>query len=219
MNMSKQIVFEPYIPSVFRYLNREYVDSFFSDGTLLLSTFLKMREYPDEQRGDKDEGHGTIKYEINDQAVQTDVQVGIGAYILCTSLLHSTQMYEDFQCNSCIEIKNPLYFANLVALKIRDVDKVLFGPCQYVGDRVLDRNPESNFPCVTEQDFTALFQKTVLDGSYHVPFRKHLHFCSQHEYRFLWEVSSAIQPIEQPLTIKVPEAIPLCNRLDASGLS
>jgi len=218
MSENNEQIFEVYIPPLFRYLEKKHVDAFFSDGDLQLSTFFKMRKHQDEQRGDPSEGHGKINYKINGQPAQTEDQVGIDSYVLCTSLLHSTQMYNDFKCDSCIEINDPLQFANLIAREIKGVERVIFGPCHYVLDKTIDRNSVSQFSCEKEHDYETLLQKTVLDGSIHVPFRKHCQYCHQHEYRFLWEISSAMEPIDGSKVIKVPEAIPLCNRLDRSSI-
>lgn len=213
MRKSCSFQVQPYIPPVFRYLERRFVDDFFSDGKLQLSTFLKCRKHPDEQRCDIYEGCGTIEYCINGTPARTEIQVGLDSYMLCTCLVFSGKLYEDFKCDSCIEIKDPLRFAVILAHKLQQVYKVLFGPCQYMPNRIIDRHDESQFQCQNDQDYQALFRKTVIQGSEHGQFRKHNDFCNQHEYRFLWAIESAVQ-LEEPRVIEVPEAIPLCSRRD-----
>jgi len=213
MKESCSFQFQPYIPPVFRYLERRFVDDFFSKGELQLSTFLKCRKHPDEQRCDIDEGCGTIEYNINGTPARTEMQVGLDSYMLCTSLMCADQLFVDFKCDSCIKIKDPLSFADIVARKLHEVNKVLFGPCQYMPNRIIDRRDAIEPHCQNDQDYQTLFQNKVVKGIPHVQFRKHNDFCNQREYRFLWAIENAIR-LEEPKVIEVPEALQLCSRRD-----
>ena len=44
------------LPTVVRYLEKEYVDEFFNTGTPMLASVKKFHQHTDEQRGDTEEG-------------------------------------------------------------------------------------------------------------------------------------------------------------------
>jgi len=207
----------PYIPTVYRFLNRCYVDEFFSSGKLMLSSILKFRSHPDELRRDANEGVGRISTQINGEPVLTDLQVGLESFVLCSSLMHSPQLYQEFKCDSCIVIEEPLRVAYLIAQALNSVDRVLFGPCSYLQNRTIEKvNGSKNQNCRSDADYEALFMDVVPTGAVDVLFRKELRFQHQHEFRFVWDVSSDSFKQETRI-IEIPEAASLCSRLDKNS--
>ena len=49
------------VPTVTRYMAQKHVDEFFEDGSLMLSSFTKFREHPDETKRDAEEGQSHIE--------------------------------------------------------------------------------------------------------------------------------------------------------------
>jgi hypothetical protein len=45
-------------PTLYRFLESKYVDAFFQEGSLRLSSFERFAQHPDEQRKDAGEGWG-----------------------------------------------------------------------------------------------------------------------------------------------------------------
>jgi len=50
-----------YFPVLFRYLEQEYIDAFFRDGSLRLSSFKQFAKHKDEARNDWGEGNLSSK--------------------------------------------------------------------------------------------------------------------------------------------------------------
>ncbi|WP_421762835.1 hypothetical protein [Ekhidna sp.] len=79
------------LPIVYRYMDQEFIDLFFKEGKLRISSFMKFRNYPDEVRGDKSEGGGAITGKSDKEGFTFHLmtQVGENGYMLSTSLIHS----------------------------------------------------------------------------------------------------------------------------------
>jgi hypothetical protein len=80
-----------YLPNVYRYMDKEYVNLFFEQGILRISSFKKFKEYPDEIRGDKKEGSGSVTGTSDTSGFQFHVMSNTGsdAYMLCGSIIES----------------------------------------------------------------------------------------------------------------------------------
>jgi hypothetical protein len=73
-------------PQVVRELDTEFVDAFFKDGSLRISSFAKFQEHPDEQRRDGKEGQMAVDVKIaNGGYVSSRGKYG-NAYVLSSSL-------------------------------------------------------------------------------------------------------------------------------------
>ena len=67
--MTHLIPWTMFTPTVFRLMEREYVERFFETGELMLSSFLRFSQHKDEERNDKEGEHiivglGTEKYSV-----------------------------------------------------------------------------------------------------------------------------------------------------------
>lgn len=125
-----------YLPNIYRYMNNEYVDIFFSEGKLRLSSFKKFHEYPDEIRGDKNEGKGGITG-IGNSGFQFHVMSDVGkeAYILCGSLLESQEMKRNFECDGCFRVVRPIEFSVAISNALTGFAKSFQGFCNYRSTR------------------------------------------------------------------------------------
>src|SRR5690348_17183688 len=72
-------------PEILRVMSGKYVDAFFSDGSLRLSSMANFRKHPDEERGDTREGEAHARHTNakGSQFIFLNTQpVGDNAYIL-----------------------------------------------------------------------------------------------------------------------------------------
>lgn len=90
------------VPRVFRYMHEEYIDKFFTDGLLRIGSFQRFRNYPDEIRGDKQEGSGSIIGTGEQSNFQFILMTNVGenGYLLSASLEESTEIETAFGVDS-----------------------------------------------------------------------------------------------------------------------
>ena len=184
---------QPYIPMVYRYLEKQWIELFFSEGKIRLSSFNKFRKHLDEQRGDKVEGNNILIGTGNDKTIYAVVSTGIDAFVLSTSLLYSKSLYNDFKVDGCFVIERPLEFMQEISKHIPEYKGINFGPCIYKSEVLIKRQlPDFNLDTLkseddpTKNDMSKLFTTSNLIGGNDVLFRKTLKHASQHEYRILW---------------------------------
>lgn len=211
-----QPILSAYIPMVFRYMNKEFVDDFFATGRLRLSSFKKFHKHEDEQRGDKTEGNNMIHAKAGDMSFVSVQSTGSNAYVLCSALISDDELMNDFESNDCLIIENPIAFINIVAAKIPEFQGTLFGPCMYQSKKIIQTQVK---PFVLDDlrveggiDANVLFKISQNAGGDHVFFAKKLEFKSQHEYRFLW--FSMEENLPEELFIEIPEARAFCRRVE-----
>jgi hypothetical protein len=116
-------------PRLYRHLDAKYVESFFGDGSLRLSSFARFAEHPDEQLRDK--GIGS-RFAIGSKATIAMVGGrGRDCYVLCASLHNTEEVRKQFGYNACIAIDNIIGFANAVSLKLPYFTHGIEGPVIY----------------------------------------------------------------------------------------
>jgi hypothetical protein len=77
-------------PRLYRYLDAKYVEDFFRDGSLRLSSFVRFAKHPDEQLRDTREGFGS-RFGLGSQVTISMVSGrGHDCYVLCATL-HNTE--------------------------------------------------------------------------------------------------------------------------------
>lgn len=207
-----------YIPMLFRYLEKEYVDEFFKDGSLRLSSFKRFHDHNDEQRGDKTEGSNSILGICGNLSFMSFANHGIDAYVLSTSLLDDDQMFTDFKCNSGFVIEQPLMFMDEIAKQIPEFKGINYGPCLYTREKRIQRNvPGFTMEKLNDDDqhenmsLQKMFDLSNQVGGGEVLFSKLSSFAHQHEYRILWHSHS--KPLEDFIDIKIPNAIKYCREI------
>ena len=96
-------------PYVYRYMDRKYVDRFFEDGSLRLSSFSSFAKHSDEERQDEAEGSGMVVHVCPDGDAKTMTAMlgqGENAYVLCGSTLYEPELAETFGCDSGFRIND-----------------------------------------------------------------------------------------------------------------
>ena len=123
-----------FTPALFRYLKSEYVEAFFEDGSLKLSSFTHFATHADEQRHDASEGSASVIHRTDDgggQTIAARAVLGQNAYVLCGSTHHDLQLMKAFDCDSYIRIENPMAFGQAVAWRIAGFAGRAEGLCLY----------------------------------------------------------------------------------------
>jgi hypothetical protein len=208
-------------PYVYRYLKRKYVDQFFEDGILRLSSFAEFSKHRDEARLDAQEGKGLVVHQHRigaGQHIAGWLNYGEQSYVLCGAMRHDSEIMDAFEAESAIRINDTVRFADCIAHHIPGFTGGAEGPCIYLPNRIVHRNlgPFDERALHDEmQPGTISLEKmhsflSQLDGG-DLCFIKHRDYAYQSEYRFVWD-SRAVT--SGSITIKVPEARDFCTRLE-----
>jgi len=207
-------------PPLFRYLENKYVDAFFNDGTLRLSSFAQFKKHNDEQRQDKHEGEAFFVEQTNHgsgQTIEIFSSYGDNAYILSSCMRYDKKLAELFSCDSYIKINDTTNFGIAVAQQIPLLMAGFEGPCVYRSAKILAKDMEQP-PKDIQQfknkdglvDISKLTDSVTGQHPSHLPyFLKDNAYATQVEYRFVWITKN---PVEEPLTIKVPQAVQFCEK-------
>jgi hypothetical protein len=128
-------------PRVYRYLETQYVEAFFRDGSLRLSSFARFAEHPDEQRKDTTEGMGA-RFGIGSHAtINWFGGRGHDHYVLCGTIHNTKNVRDQFkQYDACMAIDNVTAFANAVASAIPYFKGGTEGMVIYQDDTTRPRN-------------------------------------------------------------------------------
>ena len=211
---------QPYIPMVFRYLEKEWIDQFFNEGKLRLSSFKKFRAHIDEQRGDKEEGSTVIIGTGKEKTFYAMVKTGIDAFVLSASLIYSKSLTEDFKVDGCFIIERPFEFMQVISNHIHDFKGINFGPCLYKSNHLVKRHlPGFDLDSLKSEDdpnnmdMNKMFATSNLAGGNDILFIKTITFSHQHEYRILWHTE--MQDLPDYIDIIAPEAIQFCRKIES----
>jgi hypothetical protein len=209
-------------PRVYRYLEKQYVDEFFDNGRLRLSSFQRFASHKDDLRFDENEGQVSLFHRTSENGGQT-LYVSMGfdnnAYVLCGSTIPSVPLMKKFQTDSAIIIRDVPGFIRAVAAKIPGVIRTVHGVCSYQSTRAIERDlgwidladgPTDDPTNVSQIELQEALCQLVTDD---VLFLKNWRFAKQVEYRLLWVVP---QP-ESFLDVHVPDAIQFCERWENHG--
>jgi hypothetical protein len=208
-------------PQPYRYLDREYVEDFFRDGSLRLSSFARFAEHEEEQLRDENEGKtGFVARATTGQmkTVVTQIEMGSKAYVLCGSSYYSKELAAHFRRDSYFRIDNTLEFANAVSRHIPGFSEGMEGLCIYEENPGVLRDSDTGFSLPTEMhdghetynpaNVQRLREYISNSAELHPIFLKNAKDAWQAEYRLLWFTQSTMTPT---LDIKVPEAQRFCS--------
>jgi hypothetical protein len=214
-----------YLPNVYRYMNKEFVDLFFNKGILRLSSFRRFRNYPDEIRGDKKEGGGSVAGVSDSGGFQFHVvtKTGNDAYILCGSIIESDEIKKVFSCDSYLRIIKPLEFSVAISNAIIGYSQSFQGFCNYKDYRIIKKTIEG----LNINDFTneqgeiiigdsKMNQKVdqIIGSGIDLMFLKEKKYQNQFEYRFIWTINSKYYQMNEYIDVECKEAIQFCEKLE-----
>lgn len=202
------------LPILTRYLEAEYVNEFFEDGSLRLSSFRAFRNHPDEERGDVFEGRANMEISSPNAHYAICAVNGQETFILSTSTVESRKLKATFSNNSGFRILNSLAFADCVSRQIPGFLRGCQGLCSYRDDILLRkkddepmRSPDSyENPEKWAEDYGKYVARQAIDAF----FIKRAKYSHQGEYRFIWFAQGSEKDC---LRVKCPDAVTYCERL------
>ena len=204
-------------PVVFRYMDQKYINEFFETGRLRLGAFSVFQKYPDEQRGDKDEGLNTLVGFGDGHTIVARTAHGTNSLILCTSTEGSQELMDAFCTNGYFKIKDTTNFGAAIANRIPGFLEGMEGFCIYAEQRIIQRQlTEFKFedlkagPDGNSISLDKLFTLTSQIGDADVLFVKQTRFKHQGEYRFIWNVS---YEVSDAIILDCPEARQFCEKV------
>jgi hypothetical protein len=80
------------LPRVYRYMDKEYIEAFFKDGSLRLSSFQHFASHPNELVKDGTEGNATIFQTGYGKTVISNLRYIPNVNILCGTTLNSSKL-------------------------------------------------------------------------------------------------------------------------------
>jgi len=120
------------LPTLFRYIAVTYIDRFFEEGTLQLTTYERCKSLEDAARRDVDDGKQQWTVSDGNYVVAGLQTVGRRSYLFCTSLRSDITHFTD---RTCFAILDPIGFADAVACAIPTDEVGLVG--RLSGDTVI----------------------------------------------------------------------------------
>lgn len=200
-------------PTVVRYLAREYVDKFFEDGTLRLTSFQALWKHADEER--RDELEGTSLVEIIAPGLPASLfssRVVDETYVLCGMAYETWD--NPFGHDAGIKIVDTVSFAIAVGNRLPGCLRTMQGPCNYRAEPIHRMLPhaartlgEADSPSDFETkyaEFERLRQREQFEGL----FTKSSRYSSQCEYRILWGCGGQQK---EHVMLTCPEAVEFCQ--------
>ena len=211
----------PEYPILYRYLDQQYVDQFFNDGSLIINTLKNYQKMEGDIRQDPEEGLGHFVTELNEKGLQADesgiilsiqnpdpnlkrekipeVKVDAGNhFILSTSDEKNKELLERFEVDSLFAINDVVQFSNEIALEIHKQYELLLRRI-----RKVDYKDDKKMP----KDLMDMFSWSV--------FQKSTRYKIEKEWRVMFFPKCAIH---FPIIIKCPDAIQYCDRVDVTQL-
>lgn len=214
-----------YLPNIYRYMDKEYIDLFFEKGILRLNSFKKFREYPDEIRGDKNEGKGSVTGFSDKSGFQYQVMSNVGsdAYMLCGSIIDSDSIRAIFETDTCFRIVKPLEFSVAVSNAILGFKQSFQGFCNYREERMLKKmipgmdvndfiGPEGTFILGGQQGNERTNE--ILGKGIDLMFLKEKTYQNQCEYRFVWTINTQFYTMYDFIDIECKEALQFCEKVE-----
>ncbi len=224
-----------YSPFLYRFLGKkEYEDSFFEKGELLISTFDRCKTAEVKDRRDKFENQN--RFIITDGEYKTDTVLGIDfpSLLLCTSLSQESRQADGTPYEYGFKINNPDAFLDVLtrALVSKGVSvcEVVKGPCVY-NNKLIELDASGTG--ITEDflkdsklgilNFSAPLEFIHNQAQIHMLMNKPTFFSHENEYRFVWKLARPIKREEVAedvtvnddgsIVVRVPELIAFCERL------
>jgi hypothetical protein len=214
------IPFENSIPYLYRYEDKKWIDDFFENGNIVLSSFRNYQNYKDNQLGDIYEGHSmNIVNGNNDMMVSAYTKVGLNEFCFCTSTILDEKLKGVFKRNSVFRITDPLNFMLEIARSLPRLERVLFGNCVYVNQKIISSNitkPIEMNDLKDDQEPDKINADKLMSAvspsfNRHQFFLKNIEYQTQSEYRILWTIDKIIN---EGIIIYCPEARRFCDRIE-----
>jgi len=218
MNELKTIFSRPWsvrLPTVVRYLESEYVDMFFNDSIIRLSSFKAFRKHKDEQRHDPAEGRVSMEIKVPNANHAVVAMNGQEAYVLCAVTVESENMKARFKTNSGFRITNTLAFADCISRQIPGFIGGVQGLCAYRDNTLLQKKLNVPFKSPESygnlEEWAAEYERFIGSQSIDAFFIKASKYSDEGEYRFIWFAQGKEK---EDIKLHCPEATKFCERID-----
>lgn len=202
------------IDPVYRIVGEnEYLDDFFENGNIFISSFENFKSYDDEMQGDISEGQSLIGgFDKEGNGNHIFYEGGVQAFILCTTNILSEAVIKDFNGVGAVKINNSVLFAREIAKKLPFVSTGIEGDCIYVDSKVQHLAGEQNelFQKINFADPRMIHQKVTALSSGVELFMKYKKYEHQQEHRLAW---FSEKKIKRGIVVNCTEAIEHCEKI------
>ena len=211
------------LPVLYRYIPTDYIDAFFRDGSLRLTTYDHCKGLEDPARRDTKDGKRNYLLAHGNMAMAGIQGVGRKSYLLCTSMRADVK---HFDVRSYFKVADPLGFAVAVARSVPKFQNGRLGMCLYKDDTSLsglsDRPLTPNlYEIIRTQDRHGIekalnemnqFHADLLDkalGAETYFVKAKVPFEEDAEFRFVFTCD---EEVTGPIIVSCPDAIKFCTR-------
>lgn len=206
-----------FVPTLYRFLPREYVEHFLNFGSLRLSSVNQFRKHADEYQGDKHEGGAMVV--VNDPVADRSMFAfnitSSNAYVLSFTTKSDGIGTSFGEC--AFEIFEPIGLCAEIANEIPGCLHMMMGNCIYADERILasDQTVPKIDDLMSETepekvDLNKMMQATSRFSGPKEHFLKHQKYIGQMEYRMIWETN---RPVTEPLTVKIQNPERFCRKV------
>lgn len=195
---------------VFRFMEKEYANSFINDGNIRLGTLYHYGQENDPEIGDSEEGSFILVGQRPRLTTFANVKTGFNYYVLSAASIESSEVrqYKLKNYDACIQITEPEQFSEAIRRHLSAKSKD-YGLCNYSKDRVVLANVPAFYNFET-RDLKMMVDLHLSIGLKSKYFLKKESYSSQDEFRFIWETGS---DVKEPLNINCPEIRNFCRRV------
>lgn len=183
------------VPALYKYLPSRYVDAVMEEGLLLFRSLTYFRQIGGEVRGDDLEGLHMDSPDDGFDVILEDGRKLKGkrftnsinpeqVYAFCMSTKLEKALFDEFECDTCIEVQDVESFLHRCVNTIEeidDVDQCNYGPVEYY-----------KFDEKTDRD--------IKDPT-NIPLFKHIEYSGQEEFRVYFAVGDGLE-LEQKVVIE-----------------
>ena len=201
-------------PHVYRYEDKQWIEEFFANGTIRLSSFAKFATYKDENRGDDKEGKAIVFTKHPDKKMLASIAiVGHNSAVLSTSQRLDRNLAKSFSRSSAFEITNTVGFAREIARSLSGYKFGFEGNCVYRPDTTVNRIVNfsvEQFMLPEGQLSMDLLQRVLSEVGPEVMLVKRQKYQHQQEFRFIWELDNLGGDF---VDVEAPLATQYCRRV------
>lgn len=215
------------VPKLFRYMRTSFVEDFFENGSLMLTSYERCRNHEDSTRKDTKEGTCNFNLVNGNFGAAGVHSVGQNSYMLCCSTSESDYLQDHFECDNYLIINDVFGFIDAVSRHVPGFVSGKLGSCIYKEERMINKTTSQSLQPNTSflddsgnlkqginlsdefnrmnHELYSRITNELTDNAY---FLKNLEYSSELEFRVIW---STTKKADDVLKIKCPEAISFCE--------
>ena len=198
-------------PVLYRFMRVEYVDEFLASGRLMISSIPRCRKLEDLCRNDSHESLYEYEFEFVDRTINVQAQVGMNAFVLCSSLTPSAIHHREDSV--CLELHHWEQLAVEIGEQLRKqgyaIAEIFAGACNYaIKSRSINMSGSSStFLCDSGGVSDPKKMDEILGSIGREAFytTKDIWFIREHEFRVLWLSNTKVPDEPVFVTIQNPE--------------